>query len=58
MVYTDHPPVEPGRWLKLEWAWLKADLRVTHIAHSITPSGWTVTHSYEVHNPTTHAKED
>ena len=54
--YMDHPPVEPSRWIKLEWGWLLADLRVTQITHSITPSGWTVTHSYEVHNPTTHAE--
>ena len=48
---TDHPPLEPSRWIKLDWGWLLADLRVTQISHSITPTGWTVTHSYEVHNP-------
>jgi hypothetical protein len=38
--------------MKLDWDWIAADLRVTKVAHDITPSGWTVTHSYEVHNPT------
>ena len=54
----DLPPVEPGRWMKLGWSFASADLRVTHIEHDITPQRWTVTHSYEVHNPITIPLED
>lgn len=52
--WQDHPPVEPGRWINLDWGWVTANLRVTKIAHQISPTAWTVTHSYEIHNPVTH----
>ena len=49
---TDHPPLEPSTVDQARTGgWLLADLRVTQISHSITPTWWTVTHSYEVHNP-------